>query len=578
MDKGNTAKYYCSSFLGVLGMYEHADMFASGKDVVTLYFPQDTQNEYPDYTLAHELTHRALVQGSLVGNLQQFLSSSKEISDFSNDNLKSVLQALKCSIDSSRIIQESVATYIGFINQALTDGESLNKIYGRLPTYYRSCLSLLEAVLPSHRKLPHTNPNLYRNVVITLGRYSLNTQVISKLIDSKTQNVENLYQIIAADNPDQAFRSLVQEMYRDKTILDRLLDVVEQTLREYGFQTSNEYFQNATNISMERFETIFLEIDHRLMEQHKSIFKRSNLLVVSGEERQQMLNTLIQKWNQNFQKNYSHPLFSVNQIIVAKRDSETESRIRIRPHPEAVSGKRTFSNEPTLIIDPIELLYGIAAAKSVGLWIQARIFVNPGNRQLSLGDTFPSLDPNTLVIIFYPFIPEKVQTDSERERYGNIMKSMPPFCRMQTCITIPNTQLPIVLNYLNDLTLLWHIDWIMYHYASLAKISFDDLPGSKYIHMDNADDETFFNHIRSISKNGQITAYIQKLGQETLTVATFYRDEVPVYFSIPLASYKVAKFLEAVKFVGGQYLGNVPYYMRKDSYKNDIAMLFHYGL
>jgi hypothetical protein len=96
-------RLFCKAFVGLLGSYSFSDQTADGKPLLTIYFPQDTLNDYPDYTLVHELTHRDLTEGSLVGNLQLLLANSDSLIDCPSENRERMRRIFAISAERTRL-------------------------------------------------------------------------------------------------------------------------------------------------------------------------------------------------------------------------------------------------------------------------------------------------------------------------------------------------------------------------------------------------------------------------------------------------------------------------------------------
>src|SRR5258707_15730241 len=121
--------YYCRALLGVLGMYEHSDAVSGGEPVITVFFPQDTANDYPGCTAVHELTHRDLVDGSLTGGFQLLLGTTDNLENCPVAHRQIFRTVLETSVGQSRFTHEAVATYVGLIHQAAEDHAGVERIY-----------------------------------------------------------------------------------------------------------------------------------------------------------------------------------------------------------------------------------------------------------------------------------------------------------------------------------------------------------------------------------------------------------------------------------------------------------------
>ena len=565
--------FFCGSLVGVLGMYEHIDAVSGSDDVVTIFYPQDTENEFPEYTLVHELTHRELVHGSLIGNLQAVLSSP-EYPLTLTELWKPIRSALVTSISNCRELHEAIATYMGFIHQATTEKRSVQEIYQRLPQYYRTALSILETILPNHRVLDVSDPNQYRNILLALGKFSMNTKAIHKLVDIAEPSVESLCQISTRDDPDSFFRKLVVDIGYDKSIMPQLVDIVQQTAVERGFNSVNAIMAGqSTRSQLVEFLNV---LDQRLMDELAHLFSSTGNISPTLKERGELVNCFIEKWNAAFTATYGYPLTRFSRF---ETQPDVKAKIRITPHePTAASGKRSFSQTPSQLIDMPNLLKGISAAKSLGLWLHIRMFMNPGDRQLSLGPTAPPLKPHNAVLVFSHCLPDAIKTDEDREQILARMEQEHPFCRHHTSMYLPNAQILTIVNELEGVPLLWHVDWIMYNFAKSTGINVDQLPGHKYIHMENADDVTFFELLMEKGEEAQIESYVQYFGQNTILVATFYCVGQPVYYSIPIAEHRYTDFLDAVENVSGHFLKGEEFNAKRFRYCNNMALLYQYGV
>jgi hypothetical protein len=575
MQMNDSSRYYCGSFLNVLGMYEHADK-VSRSDVVTIIFPQDTENEYPQYTLVHELTHRDLVQGSLLGTLQVLVGASKRITSYSVDHQRALEEAMLHSVNNSRQLHEAIATYIGFIHQATTDETSVKAIYQRLPNFYRSALAALETVFPKQSDLLRGNPHEYRNILLALGKFCLNTRVVHRLVEITDHSVEQICTAMKADVPDRTFHQLIEEMRHDPSIIVRLLDLVRQTAVDCGVGSFNGFIDKIQKLSRSALTSFIITLDQRLMNELPSLFPSIGNPVLTLEERGHLVNIFVKEWNSSFEDKYGHKFTAFEEV---KTDPNPKPNIRImEAAPQAASGKRIFSKQPAPIISMADVMAGVSVAKSLGLGLHIRMFINPGDVQLPMGETAPPIEAQNSVFVFAPCLPDTIQTDSERARIVALMQRGHAFCRMHTSIYISNEHIQFLLEQLEGVPILWHIDWIMYNFAKSAKVDVGSFPGLKYIHMDNADDVTFFKLLKHISREGKVEAYVQYFGERTLLVATFYRVGQPIFYSIPIGEFKYEDLIETIESVGGHLLQNEEFKAKPFNYKNCVALLFHYGI
>jgi hypothetical protein len=446
------------------------DVVAAGEPVITIFFPQDTANEYPGSTLVHELTHRDLVDGSLTGALQVLLSSTRKMENCPAPHRQAFQAVLEKSVSRSRLTHEAVATYVGLIHQATTDPSVVERIYKRLPPYYRTALSTLEAALPKCLDLAAGSPHLYRNVALALGKHALNTPALDKLLNIADPSLEKLAAVVQEDAPDVVFQDLLRQVAQRPATLHSLLDIVRQAPAEAGFASFDAFLEGAGDMPREELARLIFTIDQRLMAHLDETFgPTTRSIAIDSKSRIDLVNALLQKWNAAFHDRYGHAFAGFNRVEMRM---DAQPRIRITPSsPEVSSGKRTFSEIPSPMMSQADVLTGVSMAKSLGLWIHARMFINPGDRVLSLGPTAPPLNARHTALMFAPCLSDATRTDEARQRLLERMQQSPLFCQMSTSLYIENRDLPGLITRLADLTVLWHVDWIMYNYARAAGIA-----------------------------------------------------------------------------------------------------------
>ncbi len=578
MSPPGKARYYCGSYLNVLGSYQHSDIVSGPQGLVTVFFPQDTENEFPGYTMVHEFTHRDLVVGTLLGNLQTLISAAVELPSYSTRLREILNNALMESIDSSRLVHEAVATYIGLLHQVTTDLDSAPKIIARLPAFYRDALAIVEKACPTVESLAANRPHQYRNIVLAIGKFSLNGTALSILAEAIDISAENVRRTIATESADDFFNRLVDNIAADRTVIATLLDIGEQTAVDQNFSSFDEFVEKSPELSRDSLENFVNLLDQRLMEELAKIFFKTGHVAPSLQERSDVVNGFLEKWNRFFEEKHGHP-FTHFRGMKGESAPNPKPRIRIAPSaPESASGLRPFSKTPAVMLNPEEIPNGLRSARELGLWMHIRVFINPSDKELSLGPTAPPLQANRAVLVFAPCLSDSVRTQEDRERVLSLMKSAHPMCRHQTSIYLSNAHLSSLEPELEGVPALWHIDWIMYHFAKAAGVDPHSLPGHKYVHMDNADDITFFEHIRRVAVDKAIEGYVQWFGNETLLVATFYSLEEPVFYSIPLAGIKYEDFLETLESVGGRVPAREEFNAKPFNYSNNMALLYHYGV
>ncbi|HKS72913.1 MAG TPA: hypothetical protein VJQ82_06915, partial [Terriglobales bacterium] len=398
---------------------------------------------------------------------------------------------------------------------------------------------MLETALPKCTDLAESVPHLYRNIVLALGKCALNTRTVEKLLNVSEPSFEALAATVQEDVPDILFQRLLKRLAEEPGILRTLLDIARRTPIEAGFASFEEFLAGAGDMPGDALANLVFTLDQRLMSQLGRTFEFIRGPGLDASERTDLINNFIGRWNAAFHERYGHTFAAVDKIEMRMT---AQPRIRIMPSPSVASGERASSVTPLPMITQGDLVAGLDAAKTLGLWVHVRLFINPRDKTLSLGRTAPPLKPRCAVLVFAPCIPDSVRTGDDRLRFFELMRRNRGIPSMPTSLYIENDSLPELIRQLAKIPLLWHVDWIMYNFASAAGITVDELPGDKYIHMDNADDVTFFGVMEDLGANSKTEGYVQWFGNKTLLVATVYRVGKPIFYSIPLAEYKYSEF------------------------------------
>lgn len=573
--------YMCGSFAGVLGFFEHSDIWSRSGDMITIFYPQDTGNKYPQYTLTHELTHRDLVKGSLIGGFQTMLAAAGSVSSLSENERGKLSEILIQSMKTNSLIHESIATYVGLMFQSSQSKTAVNDIYQRLPPLYRDAVSVLETIFPNHTEIQNGSSLQYHNILLALGKFCLNTRLIQRLADTNPVGLIEPGRLVNQENPDQVFQSIITEIQSDKRIFSQLLDIVYQTAIETigqgRYQSFEELSDTLSRLAVDDLKNFLNTLDRRLTNELFRMFPNRGCLAISYQDQVDILENVLKKWNAIYEKERGFRLFPFNGVVF---DANEKPRIRTLPQsPETQIGNRPFSRTPHIVISETDLQTGARFARSIRLWFQIRLFVNPTESELPLGQSSPALKSKHCVLVIQPWFPSEITAmPKASSEYMDMLKNAPLLCRMPSSIWVKNSQIPVILEWLDGITIFWHIDWIMYHFAQAAGMDYMSFPGHKYIHLDNADDETFMELLKNVGKQGPIEAYVQYHGNNTLLIAMFYQVGSPVYYSMPIPEHKYTNFLESISAVSGNFKGPQEGDTIQNKVKNDLALNYHYGL
>jgi hypothetical protein len=201
----------------------------------------------------------------------------------------------------------------------------VEKIYTRLPAYYRTALSALETVLPRCTNSPQGIFPLYNNIALALGKCALNSPTVERLLNISNPSLEQLVDVVQADSPDLVFREIVKHLANEPRTVRSLINIVRETPIEAGFSSFEAFIESAREMSRDALGRLVFTIDQRLMGHLRTALGSAGIMSVDASRRIDLLNDLIEKWNRPFQERYGHGFAAVNKI-----EMHMNARPRIR--------------------------------------------------------------------------------------------------------------------------------------------------------------------------------------------------------------------------------------------------------